>query len=97
MKKIIYDFHTSFYLLAIQNFALHLTHVCILGTNNCGAMLHIAFKRRELFQDVLCCRDYTERAVASFNHQIKSEYYGGNRTFSIQGIALERFIEFTKG
>ena len=49
------------------------------------------FKRRELFQDVLCRRDYSERVVASFANQIKSEYYGGNRSVSIEGIALENF------
>ena len=53
------DFYTSFYILAIQNLAFHLAHVRILVTNHCGAMRHTAFKRRELFQDVLCCRDYS--------------------------------------
>ena len=62
------DFHTSFYIPAVQKLAFHLPHVRILGTNNCGAMRHTAFKRRELFQDVLCCRDYYEREVASFTH-----------------------------
>ena len=50
-----------------------------------------AFKRRESFQYVLCCRDYAEIIVASFSHQIKPEYYGGNRYVSIEGIALEHF------
>ena len=69
----------------------------ILGTNNCGAMRRTAFKRRELFQDVLCPRDYAERVVARFSHQIQSEYYGGNISIYIEGIALENFSEFTKG
>ena len=30
------DFHTSFYILAIQKLAFHLPHVHILSTNNCG-------------------------------------------------------------
>ena len=34
---------------------------------------------------------YSERVVDSFSHQIKSEYYGGNISVSIQGIALEHF------
>ena len=54
-------------------------------------MRRTAFKRRELFQDILCGRDYAERVVASFANQIKSEYYGGNRSVSIEGIALEHF------
>ena len=40
---------------------------------------------------MLCRRDYSERVVASFPHQIQSEYYGGNRTVSIKGITLEHF------
>ena len=84
-------FHTSFYIPAIQKFAYHLPHVRILGTNQCGELQRTAFKRRELFQDVLCRRDYAERVVASFANQIQSEYYGGNRSVSIEGIVLEHF------
>ena len=54
-------------------------------------MRRTAFKRRELFQDVLCCRDYFERVVAIFSNQIQSEYYGGNRSVSIEGITLQHF------
>ena len=40
---------------------------------------------------MICRRDYAERLVASFAHQIQSEYYGGNRSVYIEGIALEHF------
>ena len=66
-------FNTSFYIPAIQKLDFHLPHVRILGTNHCGEMRRTAFNRRELFQDVLCCRDYAERVVASFSHKIQSE------------------------
>ena len=69
----IYDFHTSFYITAIQELAFHLPHVRILGTNHCGEMLRTAFKRRELFQEFLCLRDYSERVVSSFANKIRSE------------------------
>ena len=49
------------------------------------------FKQRELFQDVLCLCDYDDRLVACFANQTQSEYYGGNRYVSIEGIALENF------
>ena len=91
METNISDFHTSFYIPAIQKLAFHLPHIRILGKNHCGELRRIAFKRRELFQDVLCRRDYSERLVASFANQIKSEYYGGNRSVSIEVIALEHF------
>ena len=40
---------------------------------------------------MLCCRDYAERVVANFANKIQSEYYGGNRSVSIEGIELEHF------
>ena len=43
------------------------------------------------FHDGLCRRDYAEHIVASFANQIQSEYYGGNISVSIEGIALEHF------
>ena len=65
------DFRTSFYIPAIQNLSFHLPHVRIHGANHCGAMQHTAFKQRELFQDDLCCYDYADRLVVSFDHQIQ--------------------------
>ena len=72
METTISDFHTSFYIPDIQKLGFHLQHVRILGTNHCGELQRTAFKQRELFQDVLCCRDYAERVVASFANQIQS-------------------------
>ena len=40
---------------------------------------------------MLCRRDYAERIVAIFAHQIQSEYHGGNISVSIVGIVLEYF------
>ena len=51
----------------------HLPHGRILGTNHCGAMQRTAFKQRELFQDVLCRRDYSDGLISSFDNQIQSE------------------------
>ena len=48
------------YIPAIHKLAFHLPHVRILGTNHCGERQRTAFKQRELFQDVLCRRDYAE-------------------------------------
>ena len=62
--------------------------VRILGTNHCGEMQRTAFQRRELFQDVPCRCDFSERVVTSFDNQIKSEYYGVNRSVSTEGIVL---------
>ena len=73
METTIYDFNTSFYIPATQKTAFHLPHVLILGTNNCGEMRHKAFKRHEIFQYVLCHRDYSDRVVTNFANQIQSK------------------------
>ena len=73
MKKSIDDFHTSFYIPSIQKLAFHLPYVRILGTHNCGKTRHEALKHCRVFQDMLCCRYYSEIVVASFSQQIKSE------------------------
>ena len=96
METTISDFHTSFYISAIQKLAFHLPHVRIIGTNHCGEMRRTAFKRHELFQDVLFCRDYADRVVARFANQIQSEYYGVNRSVSEEGITLEHFSSVPK-
>ena len=83
METKISGFHTSFYIPDIQILAFRLPHVRILGTNHCGEMRRTDFKRRELFQDVICRRDYAERLVASFSNQIQLEYYGGNISVSV--------------
>ena len=83
METKISDFQTSIYIPAIQKLAFHLPYLRILGKNHCGEMRRTAFKQRELFQNVLCRRDYAERVVSSFANQMQSEYYDGNRSVSI--------------
>ena len=70
METKISGFRTSFYIPAIQKLAFHLPHVRIFGTNHCGKMRHTSFKRRELFQDVICSHDYAEKVVTNFVEQI---------------------------
>ena len=65
------NFHTSFYIPEIHKLAFHIPQVKILGMNHCGESCQTLFKLRKSFQDVLCCRDYADRVVASFTHQIK--------------------------
>ena len=83
METTISNFNTSFYIPEIQKLAFHIPNVQILGTNHCDDSRQTLFKLRESFQDVLCCRDYSEKVVASLPQQIQSEYYGGNRSVSI--------------
>ena len=94
METTIFEFHTRYYIPAIQKLDFHLPHVRILGTNHCGEMRCTAFERRELFQDVICRRDYAEGVVARFANQIQSEYYGGNRSVYIEGIELKKIGQY---
>ena len=71
-EKTIYNFHTSFYIPEIQRLAFHIPHVQILGTNHCGDSRQTVFKCRESFQYVLYRRDYYERVVDSFPHQLQA-------------------------
>ena len=94
METTIYNFRISFYIIAIQKLVFHIPHVQIMVTNNCGDSRQTSFKRCKSFQDVLCRRDYAERVVTSFDHQIQSEYYSGNRSMSIEVISLENSVHY---
>ena len=83
-------FHTSLYITAIQTIAFHLPHSCILGTDHCGNTLIEALKSCRENKYVFLRRDYAERLVASFAHQIQYEYYDGNWSVSTKVIALDR-------
>ena len=96
METTIYVFCAIFYIPSIQRLEFHLPHVRILGTDHCGELRRTPFKHRELFQDVLYCRDYTERVVASFAHQIQPQYYGVNILVYKEGIELEHFSALLK-
>ena len=88
METTISNFYTSFYITEIHKLAFHIPHLQIMGMNHCGDSIRTAFKLRESFQDVLCCRDYSDRVVASLPHQIRSEYYGINKSVYSEGIVL---------
>ena len=47
MDTTISNFHTNFYILAIQKLAFNLPYVRIVGTNHFDAIRRTAFKRRE--------------------------------------------------
>ena len=69
METSVFDFRTSFYILAIQNITLYFPHVCILGTHHC---YQEEFKHCASFQDLLRHCDHTERLIAISAHQIQS-------------------------
>ena len=67
----IFDSHKVLYIPEIQKLGLHLPHVQMIGKNHCVNLLQESFNNCAYFHDVLCCRYYSERVVASFSHQIQ--------------------------
>ena len=96
-KRVCYDgnfyfwFPHKFPYSGNKNLSFHLPQVHIIGNNHCVNTLREAFKRRNANQFLLSRRDYYERWLSSSAHQIQSEYYGGNRSVSIEYIVLEHF------
>ena len=72
METTISNFHTSFYIPAIQKLAFYIPQIQIMGTNHCGDSRRTSFKRCKSFQYVICCCDYSDMVVASFFQQIQS-------------------------
>ena len=72
METTISNLYTSLYIPSIKKLESHIPHVQIMGTNHCGDSRKTALKCCKSFQDVLRRRDYGERVVASFPHQIQS-------------------------
>ena len=91
METYIDYFHTNLYIPSIQNLEFHLPHIRTIGTNPSGNTRCESFKICRENQYLSCCRYYAEILVASFAHQMQSEYYGGNQSVSIEGIALDKF------
>ena len=91
LENLISEFHDKYYTPAIQKLGFHFPHVIILGTHNCSKERRETLKRMIKQHDILCQSDYAERILSSFDHQIQSEYSDGNRSVSIEGIALENF------
>ena len=96
METSIPDFFTSFYIPAIKKILFHLPYVHIIGTNNCGNTCSKEFKLCSLFQNGLRCIYYSEIVLASFAHQIQSEYYGVNIYVSIEVILFYHFSAITQ-
>ena len=85
------EFHANYYSTAIAKLAFHLPHVQILGTNEVGNTRRQALHSRASKQDCSCKRDYAERFSDVTAIQVHSQHWGGNRTLSMEGVALEYF------
>ena len=91
MDTSISEFNEKFYILEIKHLAFHLPHIQILCTQHCGKEHCEVFKCWGYFKDVPFRHEYAECVVASFENQIKSEYYSSNQYVSIEGIELEQY------
>ena len=96
METSIADFHTSFLNCSNQKLEFHPPHKHILGKQHCVSRHHKSFNRFRSLQDILGHYDSAKRVVACFDHELQTEYYGGNKYVSIERIALEHFSATTQ-
>ena len=85
------DFHQSLYKPIIQKLSFHLPHVRIFGTNRCDKMRKEALIARQDKKDVVKRRDYAERFTEKMHVQIQCQHFGGNRSLSMKGVAVQHF------
>ena len=85
------DLCTTTTIPAIQKLTFIIPHERIFDNHHYGNTIHEAFKSCGSFQYFLCHHDYLDQVVGSFANQIRSKYYGGIRSVSIEGIASEKF------
>ena len=72
METTISNSCTSIFIPEIQKLEFNIQYIPVLGMNHFGDSRLTTFKRRESSQYFLCRRDYADRVVASFSHQIQS-------------------------
>lgn len=78
------SFLFKYYLPALKKFAEHKFLYCILSKNHLGKL-----RRNFEVGNVWSQRDFAERLTLAFNQQLQQDYFGGQATISIEGVALE--------
>ena len=91
MQRKIGDFHSEFYIKQIEKLAYHRCYYKILGKNHVADVRHKAFDSTP--GDIITRSDYAERFVFDPDGQIQNEFFDNNRSLSMEGCWLDRFIK----
>ena len=91
MQRKIGDFHKDFYIKQIQKLAYHRSYYKILGKHHVDEVRHKVFESTP--GDISTWSDYAERFGFDPDGQIQNEFFDNNRSLSMEGCCLDRFIK----
>ena len=91
MQRKICDFHKDFYIKQIEKLTYHRSYYKILGKNHVADVTHKSFESTP--GDISTWYDYAERFGFDPNGQIQNEFFDNNRSLSMEGCCLDRFIK----
>ena len=91
MQHKIDEFHNEFYIKQIEKLAYHRSYYKILGKHHVADVRHKAFESTP--SDISTRSDYAERFGFDPRGQIQNEFFDNNRSLSMEGFCLDRFIK----
>ena len=91
MQRKIGDFHSEVYIKQIEKLAYHRSYYKILGKNRVADVRHKAFESTP--GDISTRSEYAERFGFGPDSQIQNEFFDNNRSLSMEGFCLDRFIK----
>ena len=91
MQRKIGDFHKDYYIKQIEKLAYHRSYHKIIGKHHVSDVRHKAFESTP--GDISTRYDYAERFGFDPNGQIQNEFFDNNRSLSMEGCCLDRFIK----
>ena len=91
MQRKIGGFQKDFYIKQIEKLAYHRSYYKILGKHNVSEVRHEAFGSTP--GDISTLSDYSEWFSFNPDGQIQNEFFDNNRSLSMEGCCLDRFIK----
>ena len=91
MQRKIGDFHNVFYIKQIEKLAYHRSYYKILGRHHVADVRHKAFASTP--GEISTRSDYAEKFGFDPDGQIQNEFFDNNRSLSMEGCCLDRFIK----
>ena len=91
MQRKIGGFQKDFYIKKIEKSAYHLSYYKILGKHHVADVRHKPFESTP--GDISTRSDYTEWFGIDPDGQIQNEFFDKNRSLSMEGFCLDRFIK----
>ena len=91
MQRKIGVFHKDFYIKQIEKLAYHRSYYKILGKKHVADVRHKEFE--SMPGNISNRSDYAERFGFDPNGQIQNKFFDKNRSLSMEGCCLDRFIK----